>query len=73
MIPEEKSPGGRQSLLPGTLVSIGSFRDAGHGVGLAPERHDVFRKYATFYSKKCLKSTDFRHFLEGTVKIDISL
>ena len=64
MTPNEKPPGGRESLLPGTLVSIGSFRDAGHGVGLAPERHDAMRENATFESKKPLKSADFRGFLE---------
>ena len=59
-----KSRPGGTILLPGTLVSIVSFRQVGHGVGQTVDPHFDPHEKVQIRNKKHPKSDDFRCFLE---------
>ena len=59
-----KSRTGGTILLPGTLVSIVSFRQVGHGVGHPSSQHLSATQIVKICNKKHPKSKDFRRFLE---------
>ena len=59
-----KSRTGGTILLPGTLVSIVSFRQVGHGVGHPSNRYFSTTQIVKICNKKRPKSKDFRRFLE---------
>ena len=58
-----KSRPGGTILLPGTLVSIVSFRQVGHGVGQTVDPHFDPHEKVQIRNKKHPKSDDFRCFL----------
>ena len=59
-----KSRPGGTILLPGTLVSIVSFRQVGHGVGQTVDPHFDPHEKVQIRNKNHPKSDDFRCFLE---------
>ena len=62
--PSKKTPDRKGSFLSGALVSIGSFRDVGHGVGPLSSLHFSALQIVKICNKKHPKPEDFRCFLE---------
>ena len=67
-----KSRPGGTILLPGTLVSIVSFRQVGHGVGHPSSQHFSATQIVKICNKKHPKSKDFRCFLELIARFELA-
>ena len=63
---------GGATLLPGTLVSIVSFRQVGHGVGHPSSQHFSATQIVKICNKKHPKSKDFRCFLELIARFELA-
>ena len=63
---------GGTTLLPGTLVSIVSFRQVGHGVGHPSSQHFSATQIVKICNKKHPKSKDFRCFLELIARFELA-